>query len=429
MKNIVIGAGPAGRLGALELGKLNEETLVIEKSHIAGTCLNEGCMVICALNDISKFLNNKKRYENFGFIKGDLDFSYSEMVKSLVKTQELFRKLNQEENESVNNQIIYGEAEVNLDTVEVNGESFTYENLLIATGARPRIPNIKGSKYGLTNKDILKLKEVPKTLNIIGGGIIACEVANIFSSFGSNVNIIVRSEFLKEIDLEMKSYILKKLIPNISLYENCDVLEIKKNQTITNKGNFEGTSFIATGRTPNSEIVKDLVNTNSKGEIEVNSLMETSKKNIYAAGDVVGGFNLTPIARIEGIIAARNMAGYASKVNYKNIPQSLSLDMDLSFTKPYKDKNNELYELKFPGLGGPGSFWRALNGDTGLTKISINKKTKEVEKVSSLSPSSVDDVAYFTFLMNMGIDMDNYDDFLEIHPSTDAIYKIMKTFY
>ena len=429
MKNIVIGAGPAGRLGALELGKLKEETILIEKNHIAGTCLNEGCMVICALNDISKFLNNKKRYEKFGFIKGDLDFSYSEMVKNIVKTQELFRKLNQEENESVNNQIIYGEAKVNLNDIEVNGETYEYDNLLIATGARPHIPNIKGSKYALTNKDILKLKDIPKTLNIVGGGIIACEVANIFSSFGSNVNVIVRSSFLKEIDEDMKSYILKKLIPSVNILEKCDVLEIKKDQIITSKGTFEGETLIATGRTPNSEIVKDLVNTNSKGEIEVNSLMETSKKNIYAAGDVIGGYNLTPVARMEGIIAARNMAGFPSKVNYKNIPQSLSLDMDLSFTKPHNSKNSELYEIKFPGLGGPNSFWRALDGNTGLTKISINKETKEVEKVSSLSPSSVDDVAYFNFLMNIGFDMDNYDDFIEIHPSTDAIYKIMKSFY
>ena len=101
------------------------------------------------------------------------------------------RKLNQMENESVGNDVVYGEASIEENTVKVNNESFEYDNLMIATGARPFIPDIKGSEYGLTNKDILKIDEIPEKLNIIGGGIIACEIANIYSCLGSEVNVLL----------------------------------------------------------------------------------------------------------------------------------------------------------------------------------------------------------------------------------------------
>ena len=210
MENIVIGSGPAGRLGSLQLGKLGENVTLIEKNHIAGTCLNEGCMVICALTDITKYIDLTNKFNNYGFIKSQLDISYEKITEKIVETQEMLRELNQLENESVGNKVIYGEAKIEGKEVVVNNESLEYDNLLVATGARPFIPDIKGSEYGLTNKDILKLDRIPEKLNIIGGGVIACEIANIYSTLGSEVNIIARSKFLKEISDNARKYILKK---------------------------------------------------------------------------------------------------------------------------------------------------------------------------------------------------------------------------
>ena len=163
MKNIVIGSGPAGRLASMQLGKLGEEVTLIEKNHIAGTCLNEGCMVICALTDITKFIDTNKRFNNHGFLKSQIEISYEKIVEKITKTQETLRKIEQMENESVGNKVIFGEASIDGNEIKVNNESFEYDNLLIATGARPFIPDIKGSEYGLTNKDILKLDDVPET--------------------------------------------------------------------------------------------------------------------------------------------------------------------------------------------------------------------------------------------------------------------------
>ena len=432
MKNIVIGSGPAGRLGSLELGKLGEEVTLIEKNHIAGTCLNEGCMVICALTDITKFIDENNRFNNHGFLKSQIEISYDKIVEKITETQVMLRKLNQMENESVGNNVIYGEASIEGDTVAVGGESFEYDNLLIATGARPFIPDVKGKEFGLTNKDILKLDEVPEKLNIIGGGIIACEIANIYATLGSEVNVLARSKFLKELGENTRRYVLEKIIPDVNILENTGVSEVFENKILTdNNEELEGVPFFATGRTPNSEIAEGFVELNDDKTIKVNEMMQTNLSNVYAAGDVTGGYQLTPVARKEGITAARNMAGYGNKMTYDCIPQTLSLNMEVSFVKNEKANlsDDEKATISFPGIGGPGAFWKILDGETGFTEIDFDKNRNKLNKINHISPSSVSDVAYLSYLMRMDYDLDDYGEFIEIHPSTDTNYKIIKNMW
>ena len=432
MKNIVIGSGPAGRLASLQLGKLDEEVILIEKNHIAGTCLNEGCMVICALTDVTKFINTNKKFNDYGFIKSQVDVSYEKIVEKIVETQEKLRKLNQLENESVGNTVIYGEAAIDGDSINVNNESFDYDNLLIATGARPFIPDIKGNEFGLTNKDILKIDEVPEKLNIIGGGIIACEIANIYSTLGSEVNVLARSRFLKEIGENSKDYVLKKIMPDVNVYENTEVVEAFENKVLTSEGKeLEGIPFFATGRVPNSEIAEGFVELNDDSTIRVDRFMKTSRDNVYAAGDVTGGYQLTPVARMEGVTAARNMANYANTVSYECIPQTLSLNTEVSFVENEKSDCNDddKATIGIPGIAGPGAFWNILTGDTGYTEVEFDKNNNKINRINSISPSSTSDVAYLAYLMREDYDLDDYSEFLEIHPSTDSNYKIIKNMW
>ena len=432
MKNIVIGSGPAGRLGSLELGKLGEEVLLIEKNHIAGTCLNEGCMVVCALTDITKFIDENNRFNSHGFVKSQMEISYEKIVEKITETQVMLRKLNQMENESVGNTVIYGEARIDENEVVVNNESFEWDNMMIATGARPFIPDVKGSEFGLTNKDILKLDDVPEKLNIIGGGIIACEIANIYSTLGSEVNVLARSRFLKDLGENTRRYVLEKLIPKVNVMENTNVSEVFRDKVITSNGDeLEGTAFFATGRTPNSEIAEGFVELNDDRTIKVNEMMQTSVENVYAAGDVTGGYQLTPVARMEGITAARNMAKYSNKVSYHCIPQTLSLNTEVSFVKNEKTElgDDEKTTIAIPGIAGPGAFWKILEGNTGYTEIDFDKNNNKINRINSISPSSTSDIAYLSYLMRMDYDLDDYGEFLEVHPSTDTNYKIIKNLW
>lgn len=427
MENIVIGSGPAGRLAALELGKLNEKVLLIEKNHIGGTCCNEGCMVICALTDVTKFIDKNNRFNKHGFIKSQLEVSYDKIVAKIKQTQTILRAINQLENEKIGNNVIFGEARISGNEVIVNNESYNYDNLLIATGARPYIPKILGSQHGLTNKDILKLDEIPEKLNVIGGGIIACEIANIYSKLGSEVNIFARSSFLKDIDETTKNYIIKHLIPEIEIYENTSIIEVNKNEVNTIKfEKFEGVPFFATGRVPNSEIVNDIVSLNNDNSIKVNKMMKTNVDNIYAAGDVTGGIQLTPVARMEGICAARNIAGYTNKVSYDAIAQSITLNMDVGIVKDERVSDENLKTISTPGLGGPDAYWNILTKDTGFTKIAIDEKENKIKEINSIGANIVDDIAYQSYLMRINQDLEDFDEFVEIHPSCNTASILLK---
>lgn len=432
MDNIIIGSGPSGRLAALQLGKLGQNVKLIEKKHIAGTCLNEGCMVICALTDVTKFIETNNRFNKRGFIKSQLDVSYDKIVEKIKETQTMLRSINQEECESAGNELIYGEAKIENEEVVVNNESFTYDNLLIATGARPFIPDIEGNEYGLTSSDILNLDDIPEQLNIIGGGVIAIEVANIFSKLGSEVNLFARSTVLKDIkDEDATNYILKHLIPEINIHEHVTVDKLTKNKLVLESGEeFEGKSLFATGRIPNSEIAEGIVELNPNKTIKVNERMQTNVDNIYAAGDVTGGIQLTPIARMEGVCAARNMANYSNRISYNSVPQTLNLNTEVSFVENEKiDENHEIVDIGFPGIAGPGNFWTIMDGETGFTKVSFDADDNKIKRITSISPSSVSDVAYLSYIMREDYDLNDYDDFIEIHPSTDTNYKIIKNMW
>ena len=432
MDNIIIGSGPSGRLAALQLGKLGQNVKLIEKKHIAGTCLNEGCMVICALTDVTKFIETNNRFNKRGFIKSQLDVSYDKIVEKIKETQTMLRSINQEECEAAGNELIYGEAKIENEEVIVNNESFTYDNLLIATGARPFIPDIEGNEYGLTSSDILNLDDIPEQLNIIGGGVIAIEVANIFSKLGSEVNLFARSTVLKDIkDEDATNYILKHLIPEINIHEHVTVDKLTKNKLVLESGEeFEGKSLFATGRIPNSEIAEGIVELNPNKTIKVNERMQTNVDNIYAAGDVTGGIQLTPIARMEGVCAARNMANYPNKISYNSVPQTLNLNTEVSFVENEKiDENHKIADIGFPGIAGPGNFWTIMDGETGFTKVSFDADDNKIKRITSISPSSVSDVAYLSYIMREDYDLNDYDDFIEIHPSTDTNYKIIKNMW
>ena len=260
----------------------------------------------------------------------------------------------------------------------------------------------------------------------------AAEIANIYSTLGSEVNIFARSSFLKELSPKTKKYVLEKIMSDVNIYENTNIAEAFEDKVLTEAGDeLEGTPFFATGRTPNSEIAEGIVELNDDKSIKVNEMMKTSVDNIYAAGDVTGGYQLTPVARKEGITAARNMAGYGNKMTYECIPQTLSLNTEVSFVENEKSQcsDDDKATIAIPGIAGPSAFWNILIEKTGFTEVEFDKAKNKINRISHISPSSVSDVAYLSYLMRMDYDLDDYSEFIEIHPSTDTNYKIIKNMW
>jgi len=425
MKMVIIGGGPAGRSAAMEAAQLDAEVTLIEKEHIGGTCLHEGCMVICGLNDVVRFSKDSNNYQKLGIISEKPQIDYSQVADGIKKVTGKIENVLKHETRQSGAEIVLGVAEIKDGNVEVNGKNYPYDKLLIATGSRPFIPPIPGVENALTYKDVLDLKEVPENLNIVGSGVIAAEFAGIFSSLGSQVKILCRKQFLSSIDPEIKNYVVEHILKGVEVQENVGVNEISPEGASTSNGHVDGSVFLATGMTPNSEIASDMVELGSKGEIMVNEQMKTSNPSIYAAGDVVGTVSNTPVARMEGVVAARNACNISSTMDYHLIPQSLTLYYPVSFLDSGIEKSEDEFDVRIRGSAGPGSFWHVLDGETGFTKISSDLKTGDITRVSSISPASRTTIPYLAKMVKDGYKTTDFDDFIETHPSTDAIYKLL----
>lgn len=426
MNIIVIGGGPAGRTAAIEASGIGENVTLIERDKIGGKCLNEGCMVVCGLNDVARFLTDADNFHKFGVNFKNRGISFKQVAHGIKETISRIREVLEVETIEAGVEVVKGDASVDGKRVLVGEDEHEYDKLIIATGSRPHIPPIKGSKYSKTYKSILDFTEIPKKMVIIGGGVMAAEFASIFSAFGSKLHVLCDYDFLGMLDADIKKYVLDNLLESVDIHENILVTEIHEYGASTDTGEFKGEVLLATGMVPNSEIVTGTADIGSKNEIVVNKRMETSHKDIYAAGDVVGGIGNTPVARMEGVVAARNACGIASEVDYRFIPYAISLYYDVGFLG--SDDQKEGNEGYIPGSAGPGSFWNVLDGKTGLTKTSVDIETGDIHKLFSISPSTRTNMACMSKLLRDGYKTHDFDDFVETHPSTDAVYKLMRFF-
>ena len=426
MKIVVIGGGPAGRSAAMEASKLEAEVTLIEKDKIGGKCLHQGCMVVCGLNEVAKFYLDSQNYQKLDICNNITEINFPAVIRRLNETTENIKKVLEYETQSTGVDVITGEAQIQKGSVLVSDDQVPYDKLIIATGSRAMIPPIKGVEHALTYADIPHLEDLPEKLLIVGSGVIAAEFANIFSSFGTEVRIFCRNKFLKMLDPEIKDYVINNLMQKVQITEYTQVDEITDYGIETSRDTVEGQVLLATGLIPNSEITQGMVKIGDHKEILVNSHMQTSKNHIYAAGDVIGRVTNTPISRMEGVVAARNACGISSTMDYSWIPQSISLYYDVSFLSPQDHQIGT--EATIPGSAGPGSFCRVLERKTGITKVSVDLDEGSITGISSVSPSSRNNIAYLAKMIRDGYKTPDFDDFLEVHPSNDAVYKLLRFF-
>ncbi|MCF6465155.1 dihydrolipoyl dehydrogenase [Clostridium sp. Cult2] len=431
---IVIGGGPGGYVAAIKAAQLGGKVAVVEKEKLGGVCLNWGCIPTKTLLKTAKLYEDILRGEEFGIIgidKEDVKVDWNllskrkdKVVKKLVSgIYMLFKK----------NKIDFFEGMgrvIDKNKIEVNGEVITGKNLIIATGAKDNLPPIQGLeetfKSGkiINSKGALQLEQVPKDLVIVGGGVIAIEFATLFNSLGSNVTLIQRSShILSSIEKEMAITLEKHLIrKGINIVTETKLKSITEDGvSIDYKGEeklFKGNKYlISLGLKPELKGIENLsLELDSKGFVKTNERMETNIKGVYAIGDLNGKFALAHVASAEGMVAAENIMGSDSTMNYNIVPSCVYTFPELASVglteEEAKEKGHDITVSKFP-LAANG---KALaEGETlGFAKIISDNKYGEVIGVHIMASNATDMIS--EAIVAMQLESTVYDVAKAIHP-------------
>ncbi|MCX5693221.1 MAG: dihydrolipoyl dehydrogenase [Candidatus Omnitrophica bacterium] len=344
----IIGSGPCGYVAGIRASQLGLKTCIFEKDRIGGVCLNWGCIPTKALSASANALHNIERASEFGInVKGfDLDFSKvyerkESIVKKLSSGIEMLLKVRKLE-------IIREKAEIKSPvSIKTSNLEVEAKNILIAAGSIPfELPVLPFDHTDiLSSTDILELKTIPKSLIIVGGGVIGCEFASIFRSFGSEITIIeAMPQLLPNEDEE-----IARKIEQIFKRRGIKVLTNTKVDKI-DKGD---KALISVGRSPNSKGlgIEALGIESNKGWIKVDEHFRTNIKNIYAAGDIKGGMLLAHLASREGIVAVEHMAGNAQSIDYNAVPSCIFTHPEIASVglneKTAKTRNLDIKARKF----------------------------------------------------------------------------------
>jgi len=430
---VILGGGPAGRIAAMHLAQSGKEVLLAEQGVIGGQCLNFGCMVVCALNDAARVIRNARDLQELGVIHGSPEVNFPGLIHEMKEIQNKIAGILDAETRSTGVEIRYGTGAVlHGNEVRLGDEVLRPDAVIAATGSSPTIPDIPGiSIQGVyTPHNLAQMGKLPESMVILGGGVMAAEFAYIFSSFGCDVHLAARSDVLKVLDEKQRAVALKEL-EGVTIHSGTSLLTVNGDRHLdsvsvrtpdASKTDIGCDAlFIATGLSPGSENLHGIAK-GPHGEVLVDSHMETSIKRVYAAGDVTGPPYHTPVARHEGIVAAENILGRVTTMDYQFFPQSVSLATEHAFCNPSTDGT---VSVSLPGPAGPGTFWKVPFNTTGLSKVSVDPETGLLRGVSASGPGAGIITSYVAFLMQKGYTAGDFSSFLEVHPETDGVHGLL----
>lgn len=348
---IVIGAGSGGLVTAYIAAAVNAKVALIEKHKMGGDCLNTGCVPSKALIRTARFLREQKNSKKYGVEKASAEFNFT---SAMSRVHDVINKI--EPHDSVARytelgvECIQAEAQI-LDpwTVSASGRIMTAKNIVIASGARPRVPKITGLQLVnyVTSDTIWNLKELPKRFLVLGGGPIGCELAQAFAALGSQVTILeMGSQILGREDQDVISSILQVFEnEKIQIKTSVKIKSFEKAGTenliiFEQSGVEERIAFdvvlLATGREPNVTgfgLEKLGIELTDRKTIQVDPFLRTTVPNIYACGDVVGPFQFTHAASHQAWFTSVNSLFSPFKkfkINYDHLPYSTFTSPEIS---------------------------------------------------------------------------------------------------
>lgn len=388
----IIGAGPAGYNAAEKAAANGLKTILFEKKYIGGVCLNEGCIPTKTLLYSAKTLDSIKSANKYGIaVEGEPSFDISKIISrkdKVVKklTSGVSYKLSANGVTVINGAATIQGEDNGIIRISSQNEVYTVKYILLCTGSETVIPPIKGLSdvdYW-TSKEALEFKELPKSLAIIGGGVIGIEFASFFNSMGVTVNVIeMMPEILGAMDKETSAMLRNDYAKRgVKFHLNTKVVEVTKKGVVVEKGAKTETIeadkvLVSVGR---RAITKDIglekLNIELlRNGVKVNEYMQTSHPQVYAAGDITGFSLLAHTAIREGEVAISHILGEEDKMSYNAIPGVVYTNPEIAGVGKTEEEltaNGDSFRvLKLP-MAYSGRFVAENETGNGLCKIIVD---------------------------------------------------------
>jgi glutathione reductase (NADPH) len=439
-----IGAGSGGVAGTRRAGAYGARTAICEELRVGGTCVLRGCVPKKLLVYGSEFASAFADAPGFGWTVPEATHDWSALIAA--KDKELDRLhgiyINMLKNAKV--EIIDGRGiVVDPHTVEVNGKTYTAENIMIAVGGWPETPKLPGIEHVISSNEALDLKERPKRIVIVGGGYIAVEFAGIFNGFGSEVVEIIRQpELLRGFDEDLRVHLGGEMrIRGVDIRGNTQIARIDKTGsgytvTTTAGGKIETDCVMyATGRAPNTKglgLAEIGVEMKENGAIKVDEWQRTSVKNIYAVGDVTDRINLTPVAIGEGRAIAETLYNNNPiSMDHADVPSAVFSQPPIGTVGLTEDQARkqygevDVYQARFKPMKN------TLSGRDERTfmKLVVDAKSDRVVGCHMLGPDSPEIIQGVAIAVKCGATKKQFDATVGIHPSAAEEFVTMRDKY
>ncbi len=429
---LIIGAGPGGYVAAEEAANNGKKVAVIERSKIGGTCLNVGCIPSKAYLQHSHWLQTIQEAKTFGIdseIRG-IDFSKlvdrkNQVVASLQSgIHSTFKALGID--------YIEGEAEFVKDKqFKVNQQLISAKNVILATGSHPFVPPIKGIEEVsyLTTDTFFDLQELPEKLVIIGGGVVAIELAFAMAPLGVDVTVIeVASQILLTEDEAARKIIRKELTSQlgVKLFENAKIQALTTDKVFLESESIDFSHLlVATGRKPNIELAQAMgLALTDRKFVKVDQFYESSKAGVYAIGDLIESYMLAHVASKEGIKAVKAILRNAEEaLDQTSVPRALYTNPEVaSFGFSEEEAKKAGYDVIVKEL--PFSYnGRAIasNETKGFVKLISEQKYHQILGAVIVGPHSTDLLQSLILLKDAEATYEQVVDSIFAHPTVSEL--------
>ena len=437
----VIGAGSGGVRASRMSASHGAKVAVAEERFLGGTCVNVGCIPKKLFSYGSHYPDAAKDAAAYGWDFAEPTLDWSRLIenknKEIERLNGIYRMLL--ENAGVT---LYEARATLIDahTLDVGGEKVTADKILIATGGRPETDDVPGAEHAIVSDDAFYLPNRPNRALVVGGGYIAVEFAGIFNGYGADTSLIYRRDlFLRGFDMDVRIHLAQEMEKNgINLIWNTVIERIEKtndglNVTMSNgeTGQFDQILY-AIGRKPNTRNMglEDVgVEMTDKGAIVVDDYYQTSVDNIYALGDIIDRFQLTPVAIGEAMKLSSNLfKGTNYKMDYADIPTAVFSDPPIGTVGLTEEDARaqygdvDIYRSTFRSLKD------TLTGSSAQTmmKLIVDRKSDRVVGCHMVGPDAGEITQGLGIALKCGATKAQFDATVGIHPTAAEEFVTMR---